>query len=73
MQAISDAYKRVQKVVGKKVTLEDLGKIYDAKKHPEVLTLRKVKKMLLISLFGAGIISNQITLSKFSSLLLTFK
>lgn len=44
MQAISDAYKRVQKVVGKKVTLEDLGKIYDAKKHPEVLTLKKSEK-----------------------------
>lgn len=41
MQAISDAYKRVQKVIGKKVTLEELGKIYDAKKHPEVLTQKK--------------------------------
>lgn len=44
MTAISDAYKRVQKVVGKKVTLEDLGKIYDAKKHPQVLTQKKSEK-----------------------------
>jgi hypothetical protein len=34
LQAITDAYQRVQKVVGKKVTLEDLGKVFDAKKHP---------------------------------------
>lgn len=34
MQAILDAYKRAQKVIGKKTTLEELGKIYDAKKHP---------------------------------------
>ncbi len=30
MQAIVDAYKRVQKIIGKKITLEELGKIYDA-------------------------------------------
>ena len=44
MQAISDAYKRAQKVIGKKTTLEELGRIYDAKKHPEVLTQKKSEK-----------------------------
>jgi hypothetical protein len=32
--SIISAYKRVKKVVGEKVTLEELGKMYDAKKHP---------------------------------------
>lgn len=44
MQAISDAYKRAQKVIGKKTNLEELGRIYDAKKHPEVLTQKKSEK-----------------------------
>ena len=44
MQAINDAYRRVQKVVGASVTLESLGKIYDAQKHPEVLTQKKSEK-----------------------------
>ena len=44
IQAIVDAYKRVQKVIGKKITLEELGKIYDAEKHPEVLTKKKSSK-----------------------------
>ena len=41
MQAISDAYRRVQKVMGNTITLEALGQVYDAKKHPEVLTQKK--------------------------------
>ena len=44
MQAINDAYRRILKVVGASVTLEALGKIYDAQKHPEVLTQKKSEK-----------------------------
>lgn len=44
MQAINDAYRRVQKVVGNSITLESLGKVYDAQKHPEVLTQKKSEK-----------------------------
>ena len=40
-QAIVDAYNRVKKICGDRTTLEELGKIFDAKKHPEVLTNRK--------------------------------
>jgi uncharacterized protein YktA (UPF0223 family) len=43
-KSIIDAYKRVEKMVGKKVTLEELGKVYDARRHPEVLTSRKSEK-----------------------------
>lgn len=41
LKAIEDAYSRVRKIVGSKVTLEELGKIYDAARHPEVITNRK--------------------------------
>ena len=43
-QAIQDAYKRVQKVIGSSITLESLAKVYDAQKHPEVLTQKKSEK-----------------------------
>ena len=43
-KSIIDAYKRVEKIVGKKITLEELGKVYDARRHPEVLTNRKSEK-----------------------------
>lgn len=41
LKAIQDAYNRVRKVVGGKVTVEELGKVYDAARHPEVITNRK--------------------------------
>jgi hypothetical protein len=34
----------VDKITGKKVTLEEVGKVYDAKRHPEVLTNKKTEK-----------------------------
>jgi Ca2+-binding EF-hand superfamily protein len=43
-KSIIDAYKRVSKIVGSKVTLEELGKVFDAKRHPEVLTNKKSEK-----------------------------
>jgi Ca2+-binding EF-hand superfamily protein len=43
-KSIIEAYKRVEKVTGKKMTLEEMGKIYDAKRHPEVLTAKKTEK-----------------------------
>lgn len=44
VNSVIDAYKRVQKVVGNNVTLEALGKMYDAKKHPEVLSGKKTDR-----------------------------
>ena len=43
-QAICEAYTRARKVIGDEIKLEDLGRIYDAKRHPEVLTHKKSEK-----------------------------
>lgn len=43
-KSIIEAYKRVEKIVGRVVTLEELGKVFDAKRHPEVLTNKKQEK-----------------------------
>lgn len=45
-KSIIEAYKRVGKLIGggSQVTLEELGKHFDAKRHPEVLTNRKGEK-----------------------------
>ena len=29
-----EAFNRVKKIVGNKITLEDLGKVFDAQRHP---------------------------------------
>lgn len=44
MKAIEDAYNRIRKIIGSKVTMEELGKVYDAAKHPEVITNKKSEK-----------------------------
>jgi len=44
LKAIEDAYNRVRKISGSKVTLEELGKVYDAARHPEVITNKKSEK-----------------------------
>jgi len=33
-KSIIDAYKRVNKIIGNKISLEELGKVFDAKRHP---------------------------------------
>lgn len=43
-RSIVEAYKRAGKLIGGTVTLEELGKVFDAKKHPEVLAGRKSEK-----------------------------
>ena len=43
-KSIIEAYKRVAKITGNNVTIEELGKVFDAKKHPEVLSNRKSEK-----------------------------
>lgn len=43
-KSIIEAHKRVSKIIGGPTTLEEMGKIYDAKKHPEVLSGRKSEK-----------------------------
>ena len=43
-KSIVEAYKRAGKLIGGTVTLEELGKVFDAKKHPEVLAGRKSEK-----------------------------
>jgi hypothetical protein len=42
--SIINAYDRVKRVVGNTVTLEVLGTVFDAKRHPEVLTMKKSEK-----------------------------
>jgi hypothetical protein len=34
LKSIEDAYNRVRKIIGQNVTLEEVGKIYDAARHP---------------------------------------
>ena len=43
-KSIIEAHKRVSKIIGGPTTLEEMGKIYDAKKHPEVLSGKKSEK-----------------------------
>lgn len=43
-KSIVEAYKRAGKLIGGTVTLEELGKVFDAKRHPEVLAGRKSEK-----------------------------
>lgn len=43
-KSIVEAYKRAGKLISGTVTLEELGKVFDAKKHPEVLAGRKSEK-----------------------------
>ena len=43
-QSIIDAYGRVGKVTSNKYTLEQLGKVFDAKRHPEVITSKKTEQ-----------------------------
>ncbi len=40
-KSIIQAYNRASKVIGGPTTLEELGRIYDSKRHPEVLTKKK--------------------------------
>ena len=42
--SILNAYDRVKRLVGNDVTLELLGTVFDAKRHPEVLTQKKSDK-----------------------------
>lgn len=42
--SIIEAYKRVGKLIGGRVVLEELGKVFDARKHPEVVTSKKTEK-----------------------------
>ena len=42
--SIINAYDRVKRVIGNMVTLEALGTVFDAKRHPEVLTEKKSEK-----------------------------
>ena len=43
-KSIIQAYKRAGKIIGGTITLEELGKVYDAKRHPEVLAGKKSEK-----------------------------
>ena len=43
-KSINDAYKRIKQLAGEKITLQQLGKVFDAKRHPEVLTNKKSEK-----------------------------
>ena len=43
-KSIVDAYRRCEKLIGGRTTLEELGKIYDAKRLPEVLAGRKSER-----------------------------
>jgi hypothetical protein len=40
-KSILEAYKRAGRIIGGSITLEELGKVFDAKRHPEVLAGRK--------------------------------
>ena len=44
LKSIEDAYNRVKKLVGVKITLEEVGKVYDAARHPEVISQKKTEK-----------------------------
>jgi hypothetical protein len=34
IKSIEDAFNRIRKIAGSKITLEEIGKIYDAARHP---------------------------------------
>lgn len=41
IKSIEDTFNRIRKIAGSKITLEEIGKIYDAARHPEVISNKK--------------------------------